>query len=104
MISTASKLCSLVPVVCSFLSADAYSVPSRPSTSWKADKSIGRQLLQLKQPFYPSNADCVDYMIPVDLSFDNPVFNATKFANEFDLINFVTVATSRAGAGGPSPL
>lgn len=100
MIWSDSLRCSFIHLFFSLLS----SANASPASACKANIPIGLQLQQLKQPFYPPNADCVDYMIPVNLSFDNPVFNATKFSNDFDVTNFLTGATSRAGTGFPSPL
>ncbi|KAF2098390.1 alpha/beta-hydrolase [Rhizodiscina lignyota] len=58
----------------------------------------------LKQPYYPPAADCEDYMIPIDIEYDNLVFNATKWEDNYGLIDFLTEATARAGAGYPSPV
>jgi pimeloyl-ACP methyl ester carboxylesterase len=69
-----------------------------------SNTSYGSLFNTLRQPYYPPNADCVDYMIPVDISYDNFVYNGTKLANDYDLTNFLTVATTRAGAGYPAPL
>lgn len=32
---------------------------------------IGKALQSLEQPYYPHNADCVNYMVPIDISYDN---------------------------------
>lgn len=66
--------------------------------------AIGKALQALEQPYYPPNADCVNYMVPIDISYDNFVYNATTFGNDYDLTDFLAVATTRAGAGYPSLL
>lgn len=58
----------------------------------------------LRQPYYPPAADCVDYMIPVNIAYDNFVFNASRWTSNFELMDFLSVATTRAGVGIPSPL
>lgn len=59
----------------------------------------------LKQTYYPPNADCQDYMIPVDIEWDRLVFNATKWHSDDELQDFVAIATTREpGPNYPSPL
>jgi hypothetical protein len=58
----------------------------------------------LKQLYYPPTADCVDYMIPVDIVSDNYVFNYTRWSSDFELEDFLSIATTRAGANYPSVL
>lgn len=64
----------------------------------------GSSFNALKQPYYPPSADCEDYMIPINISYDNLVFNATKYSNDYDLTDFLTTVTARPGAGYPAPL
>jgi hypothetical protein len=66
--------------------------------------SIGKSLQSLKQPYYPRNANCIDYVVPVSVEYDNYEYNATKFGNDYDLTNFLTIATTRAGADYPAAL
>lgn len=58
----------------------------------------------LQQSYYPPNADCVDYMIPVDIVSSNYEFNFTKWDSDYDLEDFLSIATTRAGANYPSVL
>lgn len=55
--------------------------------------------------YYPPNADCRDYLIPVDVEWDKLEFNATKWQNNDELQDFLSVATTREpGPNYPSPL
>lgn len=59
----------------------------------------------LTQTYYPLNADCHDYMIPVDIEWDKLEFNATKWQDNDGLQDFLAVATTREpGPNYPSPL
>ncbi|MCJ1428196.1 hypothetical protein MMC29_006104 [Sticta canariensis] len=59
----------------------------------------------LAQTYYPPNADCRDYLIPVDVEWDKLDFNATKWQNDDELQDFVSVVTTREpGPNYPSPL
>ncbi|KAK2813287.1 hypothetical protein FQN50_000601 [Emmonsiellopsis sp. PD_5] len=57
-----------------------------------------------KGTYHPPNANCVDYTIPVSVSTDILTFNGTKWDDNFGLIDFVSVASSREDAGFPSPI
>lgn len=52
----------------------------------------------LEQPYYPPAADCRDYMIPVDIKYDNYAFNASQWKDNYGLTDFLSIATTRAGA------
>lgn len=55
--------------------------------------------------YYPPNADCRDYLIPVDVEWDKLKFNATKWESNDELQDFLSVATTREpGPNYPSPL
>ncbi|KAF2174754.1 hypothetical protein K469DRAFT_725096 [Zopfia rhizophila CBS 207.26] len=43
-------------------------------------------------------------MIPVDITYDNYTFNASRWEDDYDLTDFLSIATTRAGAGYPAPL
>jgi pimeloyl-ACP methyl ester carboxylesterase len=43
-------------------------------------------------------------MIPVDIVSDNYVFNYTRWSSDFELDDFLSIATTRAGANYPSVL
>ena len=58
----------------------------------------------LQQSYYPPDADCIDYIIPVDITSDNLVFNFTPWNTDFELEDFLSIATTRAGANFPSVL
>ena len=58
----------------------------------------------LQQSYYPPTADCVDYMIPVDIVSKNLFFNFTKWNSDFDLEDFLSIATTRASANFPGVL
>ena len=70
-----------------------------------ADLSDGIIFKSLEQPYYPPNANCEDYMIPVDVSWDRLQFNATKWQDNDFLQNFLSDLTTREpGPNYPSPL
>jgi hypothetical protein len=78
--------------------AHCYQAPACNSTS-----TYGGSFGALKQPYYPPAADCQDYMIPVDITYDNYIFNASRWEDDYGLTDFLSVATTRAGAGYPAP-
>jgi hypothetical protein len=94
----------VLPVVLFLQSIVPAEAGSNGRSNITSNVSWGNSFKALRQPYYPTNADCVDYMVPVDISYDNFVYNATKFGNDYDLTDFLSVATTRAGAGYPSPL
>lgn len=79
--------------------AHCHGSPACNSTS-----TYGSYFGALKQPYYPPAADCRDYMIPVDITYGNYIFNATRWEDDYGLTDFLSVATTRAGAGYPPPL
>ncbi|KAK9492591.1 Alpha/Beta hydrolase protein [Lipomyces doorenjongii] len=58
----------------------------------------------LTQPYYPPNAVCQDYMIPVDIEYTNVAFNATRWGDDYGLNNFLDVLTTRAGVYDSPPV
>lgn len=96
--AAAAVFCLLPSCILANCSKSSYGSPST------AHEAYGGQYGTLKQPYYPPAADCVEYMIPVDISYDNLVFNATKWEDNYGLVDFLSAATTRAGAGYPAPL
>ncbi|KAH7121723.1 Alpha/Beta hydrolase protein [Dactylonectria estremocensis] len=60
--------------------------------------------LALTQPYYPSEADCWEYKVPVTVTSENLVFNFPDWKDDYALEGFLTSLTSRPGAGFPSPV
>lgn len=55
--------------------------------------------------YYPPKADCRDYLIPVNIEWEKLEFNATKFQNNDELQDFLSLVTTREpGPNYPSPL
>ena len=73
--------------------------PSTVVTPFDGSQSRGLHLA-----YYPPNADCVDYMIPVDTSYTGVPYNATKWSTDYELVDFLSIVTTRAGVGYPSPV
>jgi hypothetical protein len=78
---------------------DCYQAPAYNNTG-----TYGGSFGALKQPYYPPAADCQDYMIPVDITYDNYIFNASRWEDDYGLTDFLSVATTRPGAGYPAAL
>ncbi len=51
--------------------------------------------------YYPPNAECVEYQIPVTVTSNNHVFNITQWQDDFALQDFLTTITTRPSAGFP---
>ena len=49
----------------------------------------------LEQPYYPPNANCIDYSIPIQISWDSFDFTAQRWTNDLELADFFTVQTTR---------
>lgn len=54
--------------------------------------------------YTPPNANCVDYEVPVTLSTQGFSFVAPKWTDDFGLIDFVSVASSRTIANSSAPI
>lgn len=63
----------------------------------------GPYFKSLQQTYYPPAAKCQDYMVPVNVDYDELQFTATPWQNDYDVTNFLTEVTTRAGANYPSP-
>jgi hypothetical protein len=58
----------------------------------------------LTQPYYPPTADCIEFKVPVTVTSENLVFNFPRWKDNLALQDFLTLATTRAGANIPSPI
>jgi hypothetical protein len=55
-----------------------------------------------QQCYYPPNAECTEYMIPISISSTNTIFNFTHWSDDYALEQFLADATTRSGANYPS--
>lgn len=62
----------------------------------------GHDHSQPQQCYYPPNAHCTEYMVPISISSKNTVFNFTYWDDNFALKQFVAGATTRPDVGFPS--
>jgi hypothetical protein len=60
--------------------------------------------LGFSQPYYPPAAECEEYMIPVEITSMGFPFNGTKWETDYDLEDFLSLATTRPSAGFPGVL
>jgi pimeloyl-ACP methyl ester carboxylesterase len=67
-------------------------------------KSIVSATAQLTQPYYPPNANCWEYKVPVSITSENLVFNFPDWEDDYALQDFLTAVTTRESAGYPSPI
>ncbi|KAF5231478.1 hypothetical protein FANTH_13390 [Fusarium anthophilum] len=67
-------------------------------------KSIAPSAVGLTQPYYPPNAKCWEYQVPVTITSENLVFNFPHWKDDYALQDFLTAATTRQSAGYPSPI
>ncbi|KAJ4113825.1 hypothetical protein NW765_011432 [Fusarium oxysporum] len=67
-------------------------------------KSISPGTAQLTQPYYPPNADCWEYKVPVTVTSENVVFDFPDWEDDYALQDFLTAATTRDSARYPSPI
>ncbi len=58
----------------------------------------------LTQPYYPPNADCMEFQIPVTITSENKVFNFPNWTDNYALQDFLTEVTTRPSANLPSPI
>lgn len=58
----------------------------------------------ITQPYYPPEADCWEYKVPVTVTSENLVFDFPDWMDDYALQDFLTAATTRASAGYPSPV
>jgi pimeloyl-ACP methyl ester carboxylesterase len=58
----------------------------------------------LAYTYYPPDADCTEYTVPITISSEDLVFNATAaFETDYDVENFLSVAETRPSANFPGP-
>ncbi|KAF5696571.1 alpha beta-hydrolase [Fusarium globosum] len=67
-------------------------------------KYLSPSTSQLTQPYYPPNADCWEYKVPVTITSENAVFDFPDWEDDYALQDFLTAATTRDSAGYPSPI
>ena len=89
--------------------ATALGLGAKANATFPANSTVtppnGGYFKTLAQTYYPPNADCYDYMIPVDISWDKLEFNATEWQDNDGLQDFLAVATTREpGPNYSSPL
>ncbi|KAK7430696.1 hypothetical protein QQZ08_002740 [Neonectria magnoliae] len=60
--------------------------------------------LALTQLYYPPEADCWEYKVPVTVTLDNLVFDFPDWKDDYVLQDFLTAVTPRASAGYPNPI
>ncbi|KAH8804377.1 Alpha/Beta hydrolase protein [Xylogone sp. PMI_703] len=54
--------------------------------------------------YFPPNGNCVDYDILVSISTEVATWNATKWNDDFGVVDFVSFAATRTSAGLPPPI
>ncbi|KAI9757587.1 MAG: hypothetical protein M4579_003399 [Chaenotheca gracillima] len=57
-----------------------------------------------KSTYYPPRAKCVEYLIPVSVSTPVLVWNTTKWEDNYGLVDYVSVDSTRVDAGFPGPV
>jgi hypothetical protein len=78
------------------LSACAIATPIANSHADNNEHSTAQQC------YYPPNAHCTEYMIPIHVSSNYTVFNFTHWSDDYALEQFVAGATTRPDVGFPS--
>jgi hypothetical protein len=84
--------------VISGLSAASIATP----TANKHDYAGAQDHNAAQQCYYPPNAQCTEYMIPISISSTNTVFNFTRWSDDYALEQFLADATTRPDVGFPS--
>ncbi|KAH6896501.1 Alpha/Beta hydrolase protein [Thelonectria olida] len=60
--------------------------------------------VQLSQPYYPPDASCWEYKVPVTITTEVTTFDFPDWTDDYALQDFLTNVTTRPSAGYPSPL
>lgn len=60
--------------------------------------------VQLSQPYYPPEADCFEYKVPVSISTEINTFDFPNWTDDYQLQDFLANVTTRPSAGYPSPI
>ncbi|KAF2120911.1 Alpha/Beta hydrolase protein [Lophiotrema nucula] len=63
--------------------------------------SHGSYFNTLTPTYYPPNGDCSDFYVPIHLDYEQPDLNITKWTNPYELQDFLSSLTARAGAMNP---
>ena len=66
-----------------------------------ASRGYGEPKAALTQAYYPANADCLEYTVPVSVSYDRLSFNFTHWEDDNALQQFLADVTTRSGANFP---
>ncbi|KAK4932159.1 hypothetical protein LTR49_001456 [Elasticomyces elasticus] len=74
--------------------------PAMPGGHHNSAPSYGKP--QYTQAYYPESAECVEYKIPITVSYDAVTFNFTHWEDDYQLQQFFADVTTRAGAGYPT--
>ncbi|MCJ1446737.1 MAG: hypothetical protein MMC23_007243 [Stictis urceolatum] len=100
-----SRLATFLSLAIPTLAIPSYGTSSPEHKASPDSQTSGSYFKNLHLPYYPPEADCHNYMIPVDTEWEKISFNGTKFGNNFDLEDFLTVASTREpGPNYPLPL
>jgi hypothetical protein len=85
-------------LLAALLATAAHSKPHPKPDSLCSDKTP----TGLTQLYYPPKADCVEYMIPITITSDNIQFSFPEWKDNYELMDFIALATTRASANLPS--
>jgi hypothetical protein len=78
-----------------------FSAASASALNWNSSTPA---IAATTQPYYPPTADCIEFKVPVTVTSENLVFNFPRWKDNLALQDFLTLATTRAGANIPSPI
>lgn len=109
MRSYAYNTIAVLLAICSVKAAAAFPAWSK---SW-TDKGFSSERLPAGFPegypnspdktYYPPDAECTEYEVPIHLESDDYVFNATQWETDYNLEDFLSTVTTRPSAMFPSP-
>jgi hypothetical protein len=88
-------------IICGLSSCTYAHPPWTPPPGYDAGSPPSPLESNQTQAYYPPNANCIEYSIPITITSSNPVFNFTQWDDDLGLQGFLAVATTRAGAGYP---
>lgn len=54
--------------------------------------------------YVPKGANCLDFIIPVTVTWNNRPWIAPKWENNLEFVDFLSSASSRPSAGFPAPV
>lgn len=58
----------------------------------------------VQQTYYPPTANCAEFFVPVSIQSDVVQFKFPRWANDFELVDFLAVATTRETPNTQSPI